>query len=177
MLRNRCLTKNGQEFVVREAEEKDFPEVWAIYQKVLREGVYTSAVRDGNASDRCEHPIQDEVENGKASTLLAEVDGKVIGYVSIDESAWDLSRHVGELGIAVLPEFRGVGVGSALLESVLHIASEKKLKKICLSVFNTNKLAIRLYKKFHFKEVGRRMKQFNLRGRFVDEIIMEKFID
>jgi len=172
----RYLTRLSQELIVREAEEKDFPQIWAIYQKVLSEGTYTSAIRGQSALDKYEHLPQDEVDKRRALTLLAEVDGKLVGYVTIDESIWDLSRHVGELGIAVLPESRGLGVGSALLNSALHLASEKGFKKIGLSVFQTNKRAINLYLKFHFKKVGRRRKQFNLNEEYIDEIMMEKFI-
>jgi ribosomal protein S18 acetylase RimI-like enzyme len=177
LLKNRYLTKLNQEFIVREAEENDFPMIWTIYQKVLSEGTYTSAIHGESALDRYEHLPQDEVGKRRALTLLAEVDGNPVGYVTIDESVWDLSRHVGELGIAVLPEFRQVGIGSALLESALHLASEKEFKKIDLSVFHTNKRAISLYRKFRFKKVGRKRKQFNLKGEYIDEIIMEKFID
>nr|MDO8135385.1 GNAT family N-acetyltransferase [Candidatus Njordarchaeum guaymaensis] len=177
MFKNHHLTRLSQGLIIREAEENDFPLIWAIYQKVLSEGTYTSAIRGESALDRYEHLSQDEVDKRKALTLLAEVDGKLVGYISIDESIWDLSRHVGELGIAVLPEFRGVGVGSALMESALHLASEKGFKKIGLSVFHTNKRAINLYRKFRFKKVGRKRKQFNLNGEYIDEITMEKFVD
>jgi ribosomal protein S18 acetylase RimI-like enzyme len=100
-----------------------------------------------------------------------------VGYVTVEESMWELSRHAGELGIAVLPQFRGVGVGSALLDSVLRVASEKGFKKVNLSVFHTNRNAINLYKRFGFKKVGRKKKQFYLQGRYIDEIIMERFVE
>lgn len=170
------MTRLGQELIVREAGENDLPQIWPVYQKVLNEGTYTSAIRGESALDRYERLSQDKVDKRKALTLLAEVDGKLVGYVTIDESIWDLSRHVGELGIAVLPASRGLGIGSALLESALHLASEKGFKKIGLSVFQTNRRAINLYRKFHFKKVGRKRKQFNLNGEYIDEIMMEKFI-
>jgi ribosomal protein S18 acetylase RimI-like enzyme len=177
LFKNRYVTKRGQEFIIREADEKDFSQIWLIYQKVLSEGKYTSSIHGEAELDRHEQLPPDEVGNRKGLTLLAEVDGKPVGYVTIDESAWDLSRHVGELGIATLPEFREVGVGSALLESALDLASEKKFEKISLSVFHTNKRAINLYRKYRFRKVGRKRKQFKLDGEFIDEIIMERFID
>jgi ribosomal protein S18 acetylase RimI-like enzyme len=176
MPRNNYLTKLGQELVVREAEEKDFPKVWAIYQKVLNEGKFTSGFRRESYLGRHGCLSEDGVDTKKAFTLVAETGENLLGYVTIEESEWVLSRHVGELGIAVLPDYRGVGVGSALLKSALQLASEKRFSKISLSVFHTNSRAIDLYAKFGFTKVGRKKKQFKLNGKYVDEIIMERFV-
>ncbi|WXG42628.1 MAG: GNAT family N-acetyltransferase [Promethearchaeati archaeon SRVP18_Atabeyarchaeia-1] len=170
------LAKSGQGATIREAVEADFSEIWGIYSKVLNEGLYTPSIRDQKALDRNNHPGSGNDEESGFLTLLCEIDGEVVGYASIEESVWDLSKHVGELGIAILPKFRGIGVGSALLDSLLRFAYEKGFEKMTLSVFHTNRHAIRLYRKFGFKEVGRKKRQFNLQGHYIDEIIMERFL-
>ncbi len=59
-----------------------------------------------------------------------------------------------ELGIAILPEYRGKGIGTKLLENLLT-AAEEKYPAICLSV-SPNNPAIRLYEKFGFETVDLR---------------------
>jgi L-amino acid N-acyltransferase YncA len=169
------LAKLGKEVTIREAKEEDFTSIWKIFRKVVDEGEYTSNVRAEPSQESHEHSNEDD--NEKFITVLCEIERQIVGYVTIEESVWELSRHAGELGIAVLPQFRGVGVGSALLDSVLRVASEKGFKKVNLSVFSTNKNAMKLYKRFGFKKVGEKKKQFYLHGRYIDEIIMEKFLE
>jgi ribosomal protein S18 acetylase RimI-like enzyme len=71
------------------------------------------------------------------------------------------SRHgFGELGMTVARDWRGRGVGSALLASGIEWARERGLHKVSLSVFPHNTAAIALYKKFGFVEEGRRVKQY-----------------
>jgi ribosomal protein S18 acetylase RimI-like enzyme len=170
------LARLGKEAVVREAKDEDFPSIWKIFRKVVGEGEYTPTIRSDNTPDRHEYSLHEEDDKKKFITVLCVIEGQVVGYATVEESMWDLSRHAGELGIAVLPQFRRIGVGSALLDSVLGVASEKGFKKVNLSVFHTNRNAIKLYKRFGFRKVGRKSKQFYLKGNYVDEILMEKFI-
>jgi ribosomal protein S18 acetylase RimI-like enzyme len=170
------LAKLGKEVTIREAKEEDFISIWNIFQKVVSEGEYTSAVRAEPSKDNDKHSNEGE-DKEKFITVLCEIERQIVGYVTVEESMWKLSRHAGELGIAVLPQFRGVGVGSALLDSALTVASEKGFKKVNLSVFRTNKNAMNLYKRFGFKKVGEKKKQFYLNGSYIDEIIMEKFLE
>ena len=65
-----------------------------------------------------------------------------------------------ELGMAVAREWRGRGVGSALLAAAIEWAREHGLHKLCLGVFAHNAAAIALYRKFGFVEEGRRVKQY-----------------
>ena len=167
----------GRQADVREAVEEDFAKIWDIYRKVVDEGLYTPSMRGQMNRDMRESLELGEGSEAGYTTLLCEVDGQVVGYATIEESIWDLSRHVCELGIAILPEFRRIGVGSALLDSLIQVASKKGFEKITLSVFHTNKNAISLYRKFGFKRVGRKKRQFKFKGHYVDEVIMEKFID
>ena len=48
-----------------------------------------------------------------------------------------------------------------MLEELIKIAKEKKLKDITLEVNVNNIPAINLYKKYNFKEVGIRKKYYN----------------
>ncbi len=56
--------------------------------------------------------------------------------------------------IFVIPEFRGRGIGTMLLEKILSYGIEQGKKLAELWVGKTNYSAIKFYKKFGFKEAG-----------------------
>jgi [ribosomal protein S18]-alanine N-acetyltransferase len=58
-----------------------------------------------------------------------------------------------ELGISVLPEYRNMGLGTILMNKMLHYAKSIGLKQISLSVDPKN-FALTLYKKLGFKKIG-----------------------
>ena len=68
------------------------------------------------------------------------------GYGFIEEG-------IPELSIAVLTEFRGMGIGSYLLENLISKINGK-YRTLSLSVNEANP-ALKLYKRFGFKEVKR----------------------
>jgi RimJ/RimL family protein N-acetyltransferase len=107
--------------------------------------------RDGIAA---EPPI--DVEELAASwrvdgTLIALAQDAVIGEVSVDPS-W---MGFGEIGMMVAADWRGRGVGTALVAAAIEWARARGLHKLALSVFPHNAAAIALYRKFGFLEEGR----------------------
>jgi len=88
--------------------------------------------------------------------IVAEAAGMVIGSIHVSAS-----RHgYGEIGMAVAREWRGRGVGSALMVAAIDWARQRGLHKLSLSVFVHNEAAIALYRKFGFVEEGRRIKHY-----------------
>ena len=79
------------------------------------------------------------------SFLVCEVDSKIAGF-AIFLSSFDAEL----LDIAVLPEYRGRGIGSMLLEHFFDTCN----KDTFLEVRRSNNSAIALYKKFGFEEIG-----------------------
>lgn len=95
--------------------------------------------------------IAEDTENkrpiGAVWSRLSSEDDK--GFAYIDEKT-------PELGIALLPEYRGRGIGTALLEHLLGAAG-KLYPAISLSVSPDNR-ALRLYKRMGFEIVDVRNK-------------------
>ena len=57
--------------------------------------------------------------------------------------------------MCVAKEYQGKGFGKKLLQTTLESFKNKNLKKACLWVGEKNERAIKLYKKFGFKEAFR----------------------
>ena len=149
-------------FEVRPARDDDRLPLAVIFAAVAEE-------RDGIAT---EPPV--DVEARAASwtldgTLVAVAGGQIVGSVHVDRS-----RHgFGEIAMAVAREWRGRGVGSALLAAAIEWARERGLHKLSLGVFAHNAGAIALYRKFGFVEEGRRIKHYRrANGELWDSIEM-----
>src|SRR5262249_4201258 len=100
---------------------------------------------------------------------VAGAGGPVIGEVPVAAS-----RHgFGELGMLVHRDWRGRGVGSALVRAAIDRARGHGLHKLCLEVFAQNAAAIALYRKCGFAEEGRRARQYRrASGELWDTIMM-----
>jgi RimJ/RimL family protein N-acetyltransferase len=87
-------------------------------------------------------------------TLVGVAGGEPIGLVFVIETPFGF----GEIGMCVAAEWRGRGVGSALVAAVIELARERGLHKLTLGVFPHNERGLALYRKFGFVEEGRRVK-------------------
>lgn len=89
--------------------------------------------------------------------LVAEAEGKIVGYnmcriefgVSNVRTAFVKKGHV--ISVAVMPEYRGLGIGKALMERGLVGVKEGGANEIYLEVRVSNNIAVGLYKKLGFK--------------------------
>ena len=106
--------------------------------------------------------------------MLAEAGGTIIGNVNFEAGPHRRIAHRGNLGIAVVKDWRGRGVGTALLQTLVDWAeSNPAIEKVCLDVFVTNDAAIRLYEKLGFAEEGRRRRDIKSEPEdYVDTVTM-----
>jgi RimJ/RimL family protein N-acetyltransferase len=122
--------------------------------------------------------IQDHLDHPGKILLLAETDGCIVGNVRIESGSYRRVAHKGNLSMAVVRDWRGRGVGTALLRAALEWAkSSPSIEKVCLDVFATNSAAIRVCEKLGFTEEGRRIKEVK-RGPddYVDMVTMYIFV-
>lgn len=85
--------------------------------------------------------------------LVAKDESKIVGDVSLSRLPRRM-RHRGDLGIAVVKEYWGYGIGSCLLAKVIEFAKENAFDVIELQVRSDNAAAIHLYEKFGFQKFG-----------------------
>jgi 4-hydroxy-tetrahydrodipicolinate synthase len=83
-------------------------------------------------------------------------------------------HHIGELGLGVDDDVRGLGVGSAMIRAVLGFAAtHPTLERIDLGVYRTNTAARRLYRRLGFRAYARIPAYFKqAEGHYVDDVKM-----
>lgn len=106
---------------------------------------------------------------GADASVVAVAGDRIVGMLHID-----VSRHgFGDLALLVDREWRGRGVGSALVRAGIDWARGQALHKLCLEVFPHNTSAIALYRRSGFVEEGRRVRQYRrASGELWDSIVM-----
>ncbi|CAM3079589.1 GNAT family N-acetyltransferase [Leuconostoc gasicomitatum] len=125
--------------------------------------------------------------------LVASVrDGQIVAEESTDEPAITLlliaeqqnvtlpvgiaSIENGEIGMAILKDFQGAGLGQSLMVALLDWAEVVKLEKVWLDVQTDNLVATHLYDKFDFKKVGSKVNLTLPNGRVTKLQHMVKFL-
>ncbi len=116
------------------------------------------------------------IQDNEIQFMALNSDGKVVGWCDILRIHFPGFEHCGRLGMGIIKEFRGQGIGKMVLEKVIAEARKRGLIKIELEVFASNLPAVNLYKKFGFQFEGQRMKARFLDGNFDDLHLMALFL-
>ncbi|WP_079504164.1 ribosomal protein S18-alanine N-acetyltransferase [Mesobacillus jeotgali] len=87
-------------------------------------------------------------KNQFAQYLVVEVDQKVVGYCGV----WIIVDEAHITNIALLPEYRGMKLGEALMAKMMELAREMGALRMTLEVRVSNERAQNLYRKFGFEE-------------------------
>jgi ribosomal protein S18 acetylase RimI-like enzyme len=111
---------------------------------------------------------------GPADHLVAELDGRVVGYVRLGfPTPLPSNTHVRQIrGLAVADEARGKGVGRALLRAAVEQARDGGFRRITLRVLGHNTRARALYESEGFVVEGVQPEEFCLDGTYVDDVLM-----
>ena len=115
-----------------------------------------------------------EVDGGNALEERATRGATIIAIAGLDPMVKRRAAHNVNLGIMVAPEWRGRGVGDALMGAVMAWArANPHIRRVQLEVVATNPGAIRLYERHGFVTEGRRIACFQrVPGVFEDDLIM-----
>lgn len=107
-----------------------------------------------------------DMKNPVARYLVAEQDGKIIGYAG----AWVILDESHITNIAVLKEHRGQGTGKRLTHELLQYLSNLGAAYATLEVRRSNEIAQNLYKSLGFVQLGVRKRYYADNGE--DALIM-----
>jgi len=173
-------TSTGETFTIRSAHPDDAARLLAYVRAVAAETPFFIMEADEfNFTDEQERQwIQEHLDGPGKLVLVAEVSGPVVGVLSFENGPHRRIAHRGTFGFSVAKQWRGKGIGMALLQTLIDWAEANPLvEKVGLAVFANNEQAIRLYRKLGFVEEGRRPREMKLGpGQYVDDIMMYRFV-
>ena len=101
--------------------------------------------------------LNQDYKNENTEYYIAKKDDEIVGFFGImiilDEATI--------MNIVTKKNKRNLGIGSALLETIINLSKEKHLKSITLEVDEVNIPAIKLYEKYNFQTVGKRKNYYH----------------
>lgn len=113
------------------------------------------------------------IDKGEIIDIVAQVDGKMVANSEVEKRSGPMS-HVGYLGIAIKSGYRGIGIGTKIMQALIEKSKKVGLKILVLDVHDTNETAKALYKKMGFREVGRIPKGICKDGKYIDLVRMTR---
>ncbi len=159
---------------IREATLEDAEELHELDESLAEEiDIHIPMDSIGTASDYVRSIVRSLSNSRTSLFLVAEVDGHIVGSLKCTGYRQRAFRHVATLDIAIQKEFRGMGIGTALMKDAVRWAKEKStIKRIELFVYASNDVAIKLYQSVGFEVEGLRKNGLCHRGRYVDYFMM-----
>ena len=125
------------------------------------------------------HYIKSMNESENSLMLVCDVDGKIAGNCQITWSDNLKLRHRADIGIALVSEFWGLGIGTKMFEKMIEAAeNNENILQIELEVVEGNSRARALYEKMGFRIASIRPNAIRLRdGTLLNEYTMIRKIE
>jgi RimJ/RimL family protein N-acetyltransferase len=99
---------------------------------------------------------------------VALVQAAVVGWCDIQPVFGQARKHIGTLGMGLLPAFRHHGIGTQLLSAAISTAWSRGLQRIELTVREENANAKALYERWGFRDEGVKRQSMLVAGRYYD---------
>jgi RimJ/RimL family protein N-acetyltransferase len=110
-------------------------------------------------------------ESEASVRFMVDADGAAVGSVALFGSD-ELARHA-EVGIALLPEARGRGIGTLAIAQIIEFGFVRRnLRRLHLQAIESNVGALRAYEKAGFVVEGRLREHAWVRGGYEDIVLM-----
>jgi len=106
----------------------------------------------------------------EALNLVAIADSRIVAYAMVMRRK-GFSSHVGEFGIGITKGYRGIGIGTAMLQELITSSRELGLKILIAKTFASNIGMRQVLERSGFREVGHIPRTYERRGRYIDEIV------
>jgi RimJ/RimL family protein N-acetyltransferase len=174
--------KNGKSVVIRQPTLEDVSAYTDYIGRIFQDDRFFLTTRGESRAwythEKTHERILKMQNPSQGFQLLAWYGDQVIAMADINCGTKQRNRHVGSLGISILSEYRGLGLGTAIMQYLIEWAQKDAvLEKLTLGVYPDNLPAIKLYQKLGFQEEGRQIREMkNTDGSYKDLILMYKFV-
>ena len=167
--------KNGRQATFRSPRKEDAAELLNYLRKTAEETDFVLRYPDEIAMtvEQEESFIERINQSENSYMILCLVDGRHAGNCSMQFHDKRKVRHRGEVAIALVKEFWGMGIGTFMFEEMIRIAQEQGKTQLELGMVDGNERGLALYRKMGFREYGRLPNAFHQKdGSMRDEILM-----
>ena len=152
------ILTDGVEFLVRNAVASDARALRETMQRTHAQTDYLLSYPDEQSVDDEQEArsLEETERSGNEVELVAIIDGRIVGSAGV--SAVRSRRkvaHRARVGISILKEYWGMGIGRVLMEASIDCARQAGYTQLELEVVADNQRAVSLYRRAGFEEYGR----------------------
>ncbi len=165
------------DLLVREVRPDDAGAILSVLNPIIESGVYSALDTPFTVEAEREF-IRGFPRRGVFHLAEDSREQRVVGLQTLEPFATYTRAfdHVGVIATFVRLDCRGRGVGTRLAEATFETARCKGYEKLFTFVRADNPEALRFYGKLGFRIVGTAQRQARIGGKYVDEVIIEKFL-
>jgi ribosomal protein S18 acetylase RimI-like enzyme len=170
--------KNGVEITIRPAQTGDSCAIIDTVRSNANERSYVLMEHYGK-DDASEQDYITHLDNAKNLLIVATAGSEVVGCLAAlqaDSGKRSETAHLLHLGLHLREAFRGLGIGTHLLEYAVAWAVEKGFKKLEANIFTTNKHSLGMFTKAGFAEEGVRKNRIQVGRELINEVLMGKVL-
>lgn len=166
------------EFLIRRIREEDAKSIVALLNPIIQAGTYTIMDEPLSVDDQIEF-IRAFPKRGVFHVAVCKEGQKVLGLQDVQPISTGVNalKHVGEISTFVSLASHREGIGRSLTQATFQAAKEQGFLKIMAAIRADNPQAIAFYLSQGFRVIGTAQKHAFVGGRYVDEILAEKFVD
>jgi RimJ/RimL family protein N-acetyltransferase len=141
-----------------------------------RSGLYTGFDRKVTREEEAEWLAQTlvAIEGGNVINMVAEIAGKIIANGEVARGKYKDTRRHGQIGLTMVGEYRGQGVGRRMIELLVRESRGAGLRSLEVEFLADNLIARRAYEKAGFKQAGIIPRKVFRRGRYFDGLVMTR---
>jgi RimJ/RimL family protein N-acetyltransferase len=175
MLKKKLVLRDGTVLLIEPLSGKeDVREFLGFIDSFVRDGSYLLVDKPVTLQDEKQW-LRTQIQaqrKGEQLYLKVLVDGRLVGDC-FAKPGFGRNRGNVNLGIAVVKDWRGKGIGRLLLEEIIE-RSEKKWhpNNIYLHVVSANIKARKLYESLGFKVIARLPQWFKFKEKYLDEFVL-----
>lgn len=165
------------EFYIRQASEADAASMAALLNPIIRAGTLTILDQPVTVAEQRAF-IRGYPERGIFHVAIERGSGEVVGLQDVAPLGGGAAfAHVGEIATFVSLAALRQGIGRALSRATFQAAGAQGFLKLSATIRADNPRAVAFYLSQGFRLIGTAQRHARVGGRFVDEILAEKFLE
>jgi len=163
-------------FSIRPVRESDAAAIVELLNPIIAAGTFTAMTETFSVADQVEF-IRGFPVRGVYHIAIAE-DGATLGIQDVMPfSSEPAFKHAGVISTFVSLTAHRFGVGQALCQATFASIKTLGFEKLTANVRADNLPALTFYKSQGFTVIGIAQRHALIRGQYVDEVLLEKFLD
>lgn len=151
------------------------PMVATDYEQVAQ--IYQQGIATGNATFQQDIPTWEDWDEShlKNCRTVGIMDNKIVGWAALTAvSSRCVYAGVAEVSVYVANNYRGLKVGTKLLEYLIEESEASNIWTLQAGIFPENIASIKIHELLGFRIVGKREKIGKMNGKWRDTLLLER---